>query len=61
MNEPWVRDAIEKGSITINDITYKIKKNEGGSCDNCAFVQHSNCHRKAVSICTTGGNILTID
>ena len=61
MGEPEVLDAIKKGSVTIENVNFKITKQEHGWCDGCFYQSNKlvhNCPDMARHICCTGGYIL---
>lgn len=59
MNESWALKAIQDKSIVLGNTKYDIVRNDKGNCKGCCF-SGSECPRKAITICCSGGNILKV-
>lgn len=58
MGEDWAVKAIARGYTVIAGEKYDIVKDSAGSCSGCVWEDSKQCHPKAVTVCTTGGNVL---
>lgn len=64
MGEPEVREAIRKGSVSIDGDNLRIVKEPHGWCDSCVYNSQDTkkvCPDLARHICCTGGYILIKD
>ena len=64
MGEIEAINTIKAGKVTLENINFKIVKQEHGWCDGCFYESNKlvhNCPDLARKICCTGGNILIED